>query len=155
MPSLWYKPCVLRPPPPSSLHGGSHFFPCHVQGTPVRIVSVSSAAHQMDGLDLDDLHFKKRKYSAWKAYGQSKLCNVLYAKELAHRYPVSTVAKILLSSLAAGLLCCHITLLLYCTALLSGGSAIILHCCCTALHCYQVAVLLACTMIISIITNAC
>lgn len=56
-----------------------------VQGTPVRIVAVSSSAHQMDGLDLNDLHFKKRKYTPWKAYGQSKLCNVLYAKELARR----------------------------------------------------------------------
>lgn len=56
-----------------------------MQATPVRIVTVSSSAHQMDGLDLDDLHFKKRKYTPWKAYGQSKLCNVLYAKELATR----------------------------------------------------------------------
>lgn len=61
------------------------------QGTPVRIVAVSSSAHQMDGLDLNDLHFKKRKYTPWKAYGQSKLCNVLYAKELARRTQGSNV----------------------------------------------------------------
>ena len=108
-----------------------------VQGTPVRIVSVASSAHQMDGLDLDDLHFKKRKYSPWKAYGQSKLCNVLYAKELAHRCPVGTVAETLLSCLAAVLLCCFtalqcyaVALLSYCIAAVLPCSAIILHCCC-------------------------
>jgi len=56
-----------------------------MQGTPVRIIAVSSSAHQMDGLDLEDLHFRHRKYGAWKAYGQSKLCNILFAKELARR----------------------------------------------------------------------
>ncbi|KAL3152905.1 hypothetical protein ABBQ38_012211 [Trebouxia sp. C0009 RCD-2024] len=61
------------------------------QGTPVRIIAVTSSAHKMDGLDLDDLHFKKRKYTAWQAYGQSKLCNVLYAKELARRTQGSNV----------------------------------------------------------------
>jgi NAD(P)-dependent dehydrogenase (short-subunit alcohol dehydrogenase family) len=57
----------------------------HMQGTPVRIIAVSSSAHQMDGLDLEDLHFRHRKYGTWKAYGQSKLCNILFAKELARR----------------------------------------------------------------------
>ena len=56
-----------------------------MQGTPVRVITVSSAAHQMDGLDLEDLHFRHRKYGTWKAYGQSKLCNILFAKELAKR----------------------------------------------------------------------
>lgn len=55
------------------------------QGTPVRVIAVSSSAHQMDGLDLEDLHFRHRKYGTWKAYGQSKLCNILFAKELARR----------------------------------------------------------------------
>lgn len=56
-----------------------------LQEAPVRIVVVSSYAHQMGGLDLDDLHWRNRSYSAWKAYGQSKLCNILFAKELARR----------------------------------------------------------------------
>lgn len=51
----------------------------------MRIVIVSSKAHEMGSIDLDDLHYKKRKYSNWKAYGQSKLCNALFAKELAKR----------------------------------------------------------------------
>lgn len=46
----------------------------------------------MDGLDLDDLHFKNRKYTPWKAYGQSKLCNIMFTNELAHRCPASIAA---------------------------------------------------------------
>ena len=68
----------------ASVYVYAYVYMC-MQGTPVRIIAVASSAHQMDGLDLDDLHFKKRKYTPWKAYGQSKLCNVLYAKELARR----------------------------------------------------------------------
>ena len=56
------------------------------QATPVRIVVVSSTVHQYAGFDVDDLHFRHRAYSASAAYHQSKLCNVLFAKELANRY---------------------------------------------------------------------
>ena len=67
------------------MHGQSHCGQLFVQGTPVRIIVVSSSAHLLDGLDLDDLHFERRKYSLWKAYGLSKPCNVLFASELARR----------------------------------------------------------------------
>ena len=59
-----------------------------VQGTPVRIVCLSSSAHQMGGFDIQDLHFRNRKYGNWKAYAQSKLCNILFINELARRYGV-------------------------------------------------------------------
>lgn len=36
-------------------------------------------------IHLDDLNFEKRRYSALDAYGQSKLANVLFTKELAKR----------------------------------------------------------------------
>lgn len=49
-------------------------------------MSVSSAAHTMGGLDVEDLNWERRKYSPWLAYGASKLANVLFAKELARRY---------------------------------------------------------------------
>ena len=58
------------------------------QGTPVRIVCVSSSAHQMGGFDIQDLHFRNRKYGNWKAYAQSKLCNIMFINELARRYKV-------------------------------------------------------------------
>lgn len=64
-----------------------------LQGTPVRVVCLSSSAHKMGGLDTQDLHFRNRKYGSWKAYGQSKLCNVLFINELAKRYAVPVLAK--------------------------------------------------------------
>ena len=33
----------------------------------------------------DDLNYERRSYSRWPAYGQSKLANILFAKELARR----------------------------------------------------------------------
>ncbi|CAL5229395.1 g12713 [Coccomyxa viridis] len=52
-------------------------------GTPARIVVVSSMAHEMGAIDLQDLHYRHRAYSSWGAYGQSKLANILFAKQLA------------------------------------------------------------------------
>jgi NAD(P)-dependent dehydrogenase (short-subunit alcohol dehydrogenase family) len=52
-----------------------------------RIVVVSSAAHTRTtagGVRFDDLSGEKA-YSPWQAYGQSKLCNILFAKQLAKR----------------------------------------------------------------------
>ncbi|PRW05915.1 retinol dehydrogenase 12-like [Chlorella sorokiniana] len=54
-------------------------------GGPGRIVAVSSTAHTMGKLDVEDLNWERRKYSAWGSYGQSKLANILFVKELAHR----------------------------------------------------------------------
>ena len=49
-----------------------------------RIVSTASVAHQFGRLDFDDLQ-SARKYSAFRAYGTAKLCNVLWTRELARR----------------------------------------------------------------------
>jgi NAD(P)-dependent dehydrogenase (short-subunit alcohol dehydrogenase family) len=51
---------------------------------PARVVTVSSEAHRMGPLDLDDLE-ARRGYSAMRVYGRSKLANVLFASELARR----------------------------------------------------------------------
>jgi NAD(P)-dependent dehydrogenase (short-subunit alcohol dehydrogenase family) len=53
-------------------------------GAPSRIVNVSSGAHLNAHIDFDDLQ-AERHYSGWKAYGQSKLANVLFTYELARR----------------------------------------------------------------------
>ncbi len=56
-------------------------------GTPerkARIVSVASEAHRNGKLDFDDL-MGARRYSAWNAYGASKLCNILFTRELSRR----------------------------------------------------------------------
>jgi NAD(P)-dependent dehydrogenase (short-subunit alcohol dehydrogenase family) len=51
---------------------------------PARIVNTASAAHQGVRLDFDDLQSAKG-FGAMKAYGRSKLCNILFTRELAHR----------------------------------------------------------------------
>jgi NAD(P)-dependent dehydrogenase (short-subunit alcohol dehydrogenase family) len=52
-----------------------------------RVVSTSSGAHMNAKLDFDDLQFEKRSYSpmGFPAYMQSKLCNILFTRELARR----------------------------------------------------------------------
>ena len=49
-----------------------------------RIINTASAAHQGATLDFDDLQSAK-SFGARKAYGQSKLCNILFTRELARR----------------------------------------------------------------------
>ena len=51
-----------------------------------RIVSVSSNAHRRSPVVFDDIHFDRRPYEAWSAYGQSKTANVLFAVEAAKRW---------------------------------------------------------------------
>ena len=49
-----------------------------------RIINTASAAHQGATLDFDDLQSAK-SFGATKAYGRSKLCNILFTRELARR----------------------------------------------------------------------
>ncbi len=49
-----------------------------------RIVNVASDAHKSGTIDFDDIGGEK-SYAGWKAYGQSKLANVLFTYELARR----------------------------------------------------------------------
>ncbi len=50
-----------------------------------RIVNVSSAAHKYGNINFEDLNWEKRKYSAWKAYGDSKIANLYFTYELQKR----------------------------------------------------------------------
>ena len=52
---------------------------------PARVVSTASDAHKGYVLDFDDLQAAK-SYSAIRAYGRSKLCNILFTRELARRW---------------------------------------------------------------------
>ncbi len=56
------------------------------ESAPARVVSVSSDAHRFSGgrLDLDDLE-SRNGYASMRAYGKSKLANILFTRELALR----------------------------------------------------------------------
>jgi retinol dehydrogenase 12 len=49
-----------------------------------RIINTASEAHRGAQIDFDDLQFNK-DYSGFTAYRRSKLCNILFTKELAGR----------------------------------------------------------------------
>jgi NAD(P)-dependent dehydrogenase (short-subunit alcohol dehydrogenase family) len=50
-----------------------------------RVVTVASGAHRMGKIALDDLNWERRSYDRWRAYGQSKLANLLFTLELERR----------------------------------------------------------------------
>jgi NAD(P)-dependent dehydrogenase (short-subunit alcohol dehydrogenase family) len=84
---------------------------------PARIVNTASDAHESASLDFDDLQSHKaygRSFlellrdggPGYKVYGRSKLCNVLFTRELAKRTRIAkpvrfqAVISLLLSSVA-------------------------------------------------------
>ncbi|MGW6936879.1 oxidoreductase [Lentzea sp. NPDC054927] len=50
-----------------------------------RVVTVASLAHQYGRIDFDDPNWERRPYSYRGSYGQSKLANILFARELERR----------------------------------------------------------------------
>jgi len=60
------------------------------QHAPARIISVSSSAHRSARLDLNDLQLT-HGYSGYRAYANSKLCNILFTRALARRMDPSRV----------------------------------------------------------------
>lgn len=50
-----------------------------------RVVVVSSTAQNIGRIDFEDLNWERRSYRAWRAYGQSKLANIMFALELSRR----------------------------------------------------------------------
>lgn len=56
-----------------------------LKATPgARVVSTASDAHRSGKLDFDDLQSEK-SYGSFRVYGTSKLCNILFTRELARR----------------------------------------------------------------------
>ena len=51
-----------------------------------RVVCLSSSGHKIAGVELDDVFFERRDYNKWKAYGQAKSANALFALGLHVRY---------------------------------------------------------------------
>ena len=55
-----------------------------IASAPARVVNTASSAHMGAHLDFEDLQ-SAHGYRGFKVYGRSKLCNVLYTRELARR----------------------------------------------------------------------
>ncbi|MEV8516538.1 SDR family NAD(P)-dependent oxidoreductase [Dactylosporangium sp. NPDC051484] len=51
-----------------------------------RVVALSSSAHLRSPVVFDDIHFERREYDPWLAYGQSKTADVLFAVEADRRW---------------------------------------------------------------------
>lgn len=50
-----------------------------------RVVTLSSDMHNVGRINLEDLNWERRRYDRWRAYGQSKLANLLFTYELQRR----------------------------------------------------------------------
>jgi NAD(P)-dependent dehydrogenase (short-subunit alcohol dehydrogenase family) len=50
-----------------------------------RVVALTSTAHKLGGIRWDDPHFERDGYDKWRAYGQSKTANALFANALSRR----------------------------------------------------------------------
>ena len=50
-----------------------------------RVISVASTNYTTATMHFDDLNFERRRYNPWAAYGESKLANLLFVRELVAR----------------------------------------------------------------------
>jgi NAD(P)-dependent dehydrogenase (short-subunit alcohol dehydrogenase family) len=62
------------------------------QSAPARIINTASVAHRGATLDFDDLQ-SERGYTGFAVYSRSKLCNILFTRELARRLTGSGVTS--------------------------------------------------------------
>jgi NAD(P)-dependent dehydrogenase (short-subunit alcohol dehydrogenase family) len=63
----------------------ARLWPALKEAGKARVVSVSSIGIIFGGVDFDDPNFERREYDKWKAYGQSKTANALFAVALDKR----------------------------------------------------------------------
>lgn len=57
-----------------------------LQNTPgARVVALSSTAHKVSDMLWDDIQFERTEYDKWRAYGQAKTANALFANGLSRR----------------------------------------------------------------------
>jgi NAD(P)-dependent dehydrogenase (short-subunit alcohol dehydrogenase family) len=71
-------------------------WPALARANGARVVALSSRGHARSAVDFADPHFERRPYDKWRAYGQSKTANALFAVGLdargaAHRVRVFSV----------------------------------------------------------------
>ncbi len=60
-------------------------FPLLSKTDNARCVALSSTAHKMSDIIWDDVNFATNEYEKWRAYGQAKTANALFANGLSRR----------------------------------------------------------------------
>jgi NAD(P)-dependent dehydrogenase (short-subunit alcohol dehydrogenase family) len=60
-------------------------WPALVKSGQGRVIALSSRGHRFSGVDFNDPNFDHKAYDKWKAYGQSKTANALFALRLDKR----------------------------------------------------------------------
>src|SRR5580700_394818 len=60
----------------------ARLWPALLNASNARVVALSSRGHAFASVDLEDPSFERRPYDKWKAYGQSKSANALFALAL-------------------------------------------------------------------------
>ncbi|XP_054152566.1 retinol dehydrogenase 11-like [Oppia nitens] len=79
-----------------------HLLPLIKRSSNARIVNVSSCGHQLGDINLNNIMLRNGAYSPMIAYGQSKLANVLFTRELARRLTSTNVNNVNVYSLNPG-----------------------------------------------------
>lgn len=76
----------------------------HIKSTPnSRVVNVSSMAHKSGVVDFNDLMFENgREFKTFKAYGQSKLANLLFTYELQRYFESNKINAIAVAAHPGG-----------------------------------------------------
>jgi NAD(P)-dependent dehydrogenase (short-subunit alcohol dehydrogenase family) len=79
---------VIAPPKTSSPAPATSRCSSHRSISRTRHPSRSSSpvGHISGNIDFDDIHFQRRPYDPWQAYGQSKTANVLFGVEAGTRW---------------------------------------------------------------------
>jgi NAD(P)-dependent dehydrogenase (short-subunit alcohol dehydrogenase family) len=60
----------------------ARLWPALVKAKGARVIALTSRGHAFASVDLEDPSFERRPYDKWKAYGQSKSANALFALAL-------------------------------------------------------------------------
>ena len=72
-------------------------FPILKETANSRVVTLSSLMHKFGKINFDDLNCEK-SYAKWKAYGQSKLANLMFATELQKKLDIHDIKMLSLAA---------------------------------------------------------
>ena len=85
-----------------------HLLPALLRAPEPRVVTVSSNAHKFGSMRWDDLNWERGRYSKWRAYGQSKLANLLFTGEL-QRLAIAAGTKLVAAAAHPGYASTHLS----------------------------------------------